>query len=477
MNTNATPAARSAQRPILRAAPAWLGDAGFMLSAGVIVLMIIAAVSAYLSIQMNQRAELGRDANELHVINLRLNNRLTDAETAQRGYLLTADSSFLAAYREAESRLPELTTKLVELTLDDASQQVAARQAAELARRRIADLSRAIDLQMAGKPTDAIQQIRGEYGYRNLDELRTILDGLTASAERTADQGREEARRGRTWLMSVTLIGLLLSAALSVLAVRQGRRRMRDLRAEHQSLTDLNAVLEERVRARTEELVSANAAVERERDQANTLLADVNHRIGNNLQLVSSMLGMHARMAKGDEARSVLQAARSQVHSIASAQRRLRMIAGTDQVEIASFLETLIQDVRDTISRETPVTIETDIAPAVVTSKTAVSLGAIVNELISNAIKHGYPAGRRGTIRISAAFGDNDEIGSFVVEDDGIGATPERDDGSGLGGKIVRALAQTLDSDIVVEPKNPGAEFPGTRIRFVKSRDSESAAA
>ena len=477
MKTNAMPVAPAGEPPIRNAARAWLGDAGFVLSLGVIFLMIVAAVSVYLSIETNQRAQLGRNAIELNLINLRLNNRLTDAETAQRGYLLTADKSFLAAYREAVRQVPELTARLVELTRGNASQEVAARQAAELAARRIGDLGRSIDLQIAGKPSEAIEQIRGEYGYRDLDELRVILDGLTASAEQVTNQRREESRRGRIWMMSVTIIGLVLSAALSVLAVIEGRRRVRHLRAEQQSLADLNADLEQRVRERTEDLVSANAAIERERDQAKTLLEDVNHRIGNNLQLVSSMLGMHARHARNEEARSVLQAARSQVHSIASAQRRLRMMAGTDQVEVAGFLETLIQDVRDTLSPETPVTIETQIAPAVVTSKTAVCLGAILNELISNAIKHGYPGGRRGTIRVSGAIGENDEIISFVVADDGIGSVADRDDGTGLGGRIVRALAHSLEADLIVEPNNPGAQYPGTRVSLVKHQDRQSAAA
>jgi two-component sensor histidine kinase len=235
---------------------------------------------------------------------------------------------------------------------------------------------------------------------------------------------------------------------------------MGELRDRQQSLSSVNEILEQRVAERTAELQQANAETERERDQIEALLADVNHRIGNNLQLVSSMLGLHARLAVGEEARSALHAARNQVQAIASAQRRLRIVGDGDEVEIQSFLEGLIQDFRETLTDERPITIEFTGGRAKVPSKVAVCIGVITNELINNAVKHAFDDEDDGRIQVSLHASDDGRIEELVVADDGKGISKSAQ-GGGLGGRIVQTLSQSLNAVMTVEAANPG-----TRVRL-----------
>src|SRR5436190_3218930 len=82
-------------------------DAGPFLTPGLVVLVIVAALSAYLTLQSDETAVLGRSANELRLINLQLNNKIADAETGQRGYLLTSDPAYLVPYEEAVRDIPQ----------------------------------------------------------------------------------------------------------------------------------------------------------------------------------------------------------------------------------------------------------------------------------------------------------------------------------------------------------------------------------
>ena len=98
--------------------------------------------------------------------------------------------------------------------------------------------------------------------------------------------------------------------------------------------------------------------------------------------------------------------------------------------------------------------------PVAVETDRAVALGLIVNELVTNALKYAYPAGRPGEVRVS--FGQRDGAGlALVVEDDGAGypadgAAPQ---GSGLGNVIVSAMARTARGTVTRDPAHQGTRF------------------
>jgi two-component sensor histidine kinase len=243
------------------------------------------------------------------------------------------------------------------------------------------------------------------------------------------------------------------------------RRRVSLLRASERVLTAFNAQLEMNVRQRTHELEAAKAEVQREKDRAEALLADLNHRVGNSLQIVSSLLGMHGSRIRSEEARQVLESVRSCVHAIASAQRRVRLSGANDLVEVNQFLDNLIGDLRSALIGNDRVTIDLTADEVVAPSHDAVSIGVIVTEAINNAIKYG--SGERGALTVVVILrGDqNRKLRCVIIEDDGPGYD-EASSQAGFGSQITEALAMSLQAQLSRSYVAPGGPRRGTRIQL-----------
>jgi two-component sensor histidine kinase len=181
-------------------------------------------------------------------------------------------------------------------------------------------------------------------------------------------------------------------------------------------------------------------------ERVEALLQDTNHRIGNSLATVSSLLGpaIDAQLSPSKCAQA-LEAARSRVHAVASAHRRLRLggdleTAQRRRVSRRRCWRTL-RSGRQRSQGGVPLVGEVE--PIVISARDATTVGIVVGELVTNAMKHAFPDGRSGTIT-RAACKRNDEAGVpiLVVADDGVGL-PEGGVGgeSGLGSVIVKQLS------------------------------------
>jgi two-component sensor histidine kinase len=193
------------------------------------------------------------------------------------------------------------------------------------------------------------------------------------------------------------------------------------------------------------------------------LLREVNHRVANSLQLITSLIEMQARRVADPMARLLLRQAAERVEAVTLVHRRLYTGDNVEFVEMDAYLEGLV----DELERATqsapgqPATRRIHLAaePIRVETDKAVPIGLIVNELVTNALKYAYPTGRPGEVRVRLM---RDERGiRLVVEDDGVGY-PEADaapKGSGLGSLIVGSMAQTLRATVQLDPAHAGTRF------------------
>jgi two-component sensor histidine kinase len=237
------------------------------------------------------------------------------------------------------------------------------------------------------------------------------------------------------------------------------------LAASERILSAFNAQLEMSVRQRTHELEAAKTEIQRERDRAETLLADLNHRVGNSLQIVSSLLGMHGARIESEEARQVLESVRGCVHAIASAQRRIRLSGANDLVEVNQFLESLIQDLRSALVGNDHVSINLKADEVVAPSHDAVSVGVIVTEAINNAVKYGASIGAPLSISVTLEGDQSKKIRRVAVEDDGPGYD-EVASQAGFGSQVTEALSMSLRARLSRSHVAPSGPRRGTRIQL-----------
>ncbi|MEI2616628.1 MAG: sensor histidine kinase [Thermomicrobiales bacterium] len=160
--------------------------------------------------------------------------------------------------------------------------------------------------------------------------------------------------------------------------------------------------------ARTAEVEEARERAERERARLETLLQDTNHRIGNSLATVSSLLGLQLARSQSEEVRNALEAAQGRVQAIASGHRRLRLGADLETTNAAEFLDAVVGDLaRIGAGRATASHSISDFEPLVIPARDATTLGIVVSELVTNAIKHAFADGRAGRIWIRLDRGDD----------------------------------------------------------------------
>ena len=207
--------------------------------------------------------------------------------------------------------------------------------------------------------------------------------------------------------------------------------------------------------AALEEVQESGDRLEKLAAQQALLLREVNHRIANSLQLISSLIGLQGRKLADADAREALSRAAERVEAVSLVHRRLYTGNDVEFVAMDQYLEGLIDELCRAVSpEERPGRITLTAEPIRVETDKAVSLGLIVNELVTNALKYAYPD-RSGDIRVG--FRRKADQVHLVVEDDGVGyqdgAPPK---GSGLGATIVNAMARTVKATVQVDTSSKG---------------------
>lgn len=209
------------------------------------------------------------------------------------------------------------------------------------------------------------------------------------------------------------------------------------------------------------ELRESRDRLERLAAQQAVLLREVNHRVANSLQLISSMIALQARRLGDGESRELLKRAAERVDAVALIHRRLYTSNDVEYVEMDQYLDGLVGEFRRALEQDGGTSrIELQTVPMRVETDRAVSMGLIVNELVTNALKYAYHGQEPGAVRIWLRPGAEGGL-RLGVEDDGVGypAEPRQAKGTGVGGMIVAAMAGTLRATITQDKAWAGTRF------------------
>ncbi len=190
-------------------------------------------------------------------------------------------------------------------------------------------------------------------------------------------------------------------------------------------------------------------------------LREVNHRVKNSLQLVSSLLGMQHSTTENDVLRRQLADADRRILTIAKIHEHLyRGVEPIGAIEFAGYLRDLCRELQDTIAADGGVTIAVDADTAELATDRVISLALVVNELVTNATKYAF-GDREAGGRIDISFRRGpDDIYRLNVVDNGRGL-PEGyriEDSSGLGMKVVAGLVRSMQAELDVG-SGSGARF------------------
>ncbi len=195
-----------------------------------------------------------------------------------------------------------------------------------------------------------------------------------------------------------------------------------------------------------------------------TLIAEVHHRVKNNLAVITSLLNLQMNQAKNDYTKDVLLESKNRVSSMALIHQKLYQHSNVEQIDFDSYAKELVEEIKHSYPRSSTekIDVQLDAEHLPLSLTKAVPCGLILNELLSNCYKHAFPQGKNGKIIIR--FFSMPEISKrFVleVEDDGIGIPTgfEMSKQESLGMTIIHSLAGQLDGKFEIMKKEKGGTF------------------
>ena len=188
------------------------------------------------------------------------------------------------------------------------------------------------------------------------------------------------------------------------------------------------------------------------------LLKEIHHRVKNNMQIISSLLNLQSCSVEDEETINILQESQNRVKSMALMHEKLYQSKDLNNLLFNDYIERLVSDLFFSYKANNRISATLEVDDVKLNMETAVPLGLIVSELVSNCLKHAFPNNMRGKILISLKqMGDNYEL---IVKDDGVGFPEDLDykNTDTLGMQLVNNLVDQIDGEIKLD-KGAGTTF------------------
>jgi len=201
------------------------------------------------------------------------------------------------------------------------------------------------------------------------------------------------------------------------------------------------------------------------------LLKEIHHRVKNNLMIISSLLNLQSRYIKDEKSKDIFKESQNRARSMALIHERLYRSTDLKRIDFGDYIRTLTNDLYHTyVIDPSLIKLNTKVDDVMLDIDQSIPLGLILNELITNSLKHAFPQGSSGKIDIKFYLKDDKNI--LEVKDDGIGF-PEGIDyknTDSLGLRLVTSLTEQIDGEIEFT-KSPGTSF---KIIFTKPKFNEN---
>ena len=188
------------------------------------------------------------------------------------------------------------------------------------------------------------------------------------------------------------------------------------------------------------------------------LLKEIHHRVKNNLEIVSGLLALQSSQIDDQDTKDAMQESQNRVNSIGIVHQKLYQGTNLGTVEMKDYVLNLSESILDSFGATGKVNLELAMENLDLDIDTAVPLGLIINELITNAVKYAFPNNKNGKLIIKLEK-QKDNILHLMVSDNGVGKSGITQ-GTGFGGQLISLLTNQLNGTMTEENQN------GTTISF-----------
>ena len=192
--------------------------------------------------------------------------------------------------------------------------------------------------------------------------------------------------------------------------------------------------------------------LERALAEKTTLLHEVDHRVKNNLQLISSLLLLQARRAEDPAVKQALRSAQSRINAVAIVHRRLFQGEDPGLFDVSDFVRDMVGDAIG-ISGRTDISVRLDLERTELPANQAAPLALLLGELLGNVVRHAFQVGQPGQLSVSTTV--DDDLLRIEIADNGVGLSAT-ESVAGFGGTIVRLMCQQLHAECETAEANPG---------------------
>jgi PAS domain S-box-containing protein len=237
-------------------------------------------------------------------------------------------------------------------------------------------------------------------------------------------------------------------------------------KAAAEALRTFSDDLERKVTERTSDLSDVNKKLVMEIDirldaekeltktvgEKEVLIREVHHRVKNNLQIIISLLNLQSRYLKDETTLSAFRESQNRIKAMALVHEKLYQSTDVSKIELENYIKFLGDNLFSFFGmRRKGITFTTDIKDISLAIDTAIPIGLMINELISNSLKYAFPAGRKG--EISLAIHRQDHTLTILFKDNGVGIPQDFDwrNAKSLGLRLVISLVEQLQGTIELD--------------------------
>lgn len=284
----------------------------------------------------------------------------------------------------------------------------------------------------------------------NIEKTKQVKQLEIKEKQRIDDLNLSEVYAQNRLRFNAAIVLLLSALVISFILYRNNRNKQK----ANLALKDKNDKIEKTVSA----LNTTQAALVARNAENELLLKEIHHRVKNNLEVVSSLLALQSHQIDDPNTKEAMLASQNRVHSIGIVHQKLYQGENLGSIEMKDYFINLSESILDSFNAHERVQVECAMSNLNVDIDTAVPLGLIVNELLTNTIKYAFPGGRSGKVQITLEQAASGNL-QLLVSDNGVGKG-DTINGTGFGGQLISLLTRQLGGTMKEDNNN------GTHLFF-----------